>query len=293
MKRAALAFALSFACASAFGQFDIGRILDSAKKITEVAKNTSDATREIDQEEEIQIGDGLAMGLLGAVQLHPNDNLQRYVNRVGKWVAMHGERPDLPWTFGVMDSEIVNAFALPGGTIFVSYGLVKRLNNESELAGVLAHEVAHVVKKHQLAAIQSSASSGALGAVGQELLSQKLGRTSVGKVGLQNEVAAMGTNLVKDGFFLRPLDRSLEYEADRTGVVIATRAGYDPYGLVSVLQMMQGLKEEEAGLSIVFKTHPQPSDRITELEKSMVPLERYAAQPQVEARFKQSVPQPK
>ena len=87
MKRAILAVALSLACASAFGQFDIGRILDSAKKITEVAKNTSDATREIDQAEEIQIGDGLAMGLLGAVQLHPNDNLQRYVNRVGKWVS--------------------------------------------------------------------------------------------------------------------------------------------------------------------------------------------------------------
>jgi predicted Zn-dependent protease len=293
MRRALLGFALALACATASAQFDIGRLLDSAKKITEAAKSTSDATREIDQEEEIQIGEGLAMGLLGAVPLYPNDNLQRYVNRVGRWVALHGERPDLPWTFGVMDSEIVNAFALPGGTIFVSWGLVKRLNNESELAGVLAHEVAHVVKKHQLAAIQNAAGSGALGAIGQEMLSQKLGKTGVGKVGLQGEVAAMGTNLVKDGFFLRPLDRSLEYEADRTGVVIATRAGYDPYGLVAVLQMMQGLKEEDAGLSIVFKTHPQPSDRITELEKSMATLDRYAAQPQVEARFRQVVAQPR
>ena len=293
MRRALLALVLSCACAGASAQFDIGRMLDSAKKITEVAKSTSDATRTIDQDEEILIGDGLAMGLLGAVPLYPNENLQRYVNRVGKWVALHGERPDLPWTFGVMDSEIVNAFALPGGTVFVSYGLVKRLNNESELAGVLAHEIAHVVKKHQLAAIQNAAGSGALGAIGQEVLSQKLGKTALGKVGAQNEVAAIGTNLVKDGFFLRPLDRSLEYEADRTGVVIATRAGYDPYGLVAVLQMMQGLKEEEAGLSIVFKTHPQPSDRITELEKSMATLDRYAAQPQVEARFRQIVAQPK
>lgn len=293
MMRALLALTLSLACAGASAQFDIGRLLDSAKRITEVAKNTGDATRTIDQDEEIQIGDGLASGLLGAVPLYPNDNLQRYVNRVGKWVAMHSERADLPWTFGVMDSEIVNAFALPGGIIFVSWGLVKRLNSESELAGVLAHEIAHVVKKHQLAAIQNAAGSGALGAVGQELLAQKLGKTGVGKVGLQNEVAAMGTNLVKDGFFLRPLDRSLEYEADRTGVVIATRAGYDPYGLVAVLQMMQGLKEEDAGLSIVFKTHPQPSDRIAELEKSMATLERHAAQPQLEARFKQSVPQPR
>jgi beta-barrel assembly-enhancing protease len=293
MKRALFAITLSVACATASAQFDIGRLLDSAKQLTDVAKNANEATREIDQAEEIQIGDGLASGLLGAVALYPNDNLQRYVNRVGKWVAMHSERADLPWTFGVMDSEIVNAFALPGGVIFVSYGLVKRLNNESELAGVLAHEIAHVVKKHQLAAIQNAAGTGALGAIGQELLSQKLGRTGVGKVGLQNEVAAMGTNLVKDGFFLRPLDRSLEYEADRTGVVIATRAGYDPYGLVSVLQMMQGLKEEDAGLSIVFKTHPQPSDRIAELEKSMASLDRYASQPQVEARFRQVVAQPK
>lgn len=97
-------------------------------------------------------------------------------------------------------------------------------------------------------------------------------------------------SLVKDGFFLRPLDRSLEFEADRAGVVIAARAGYDPYGLVSVLQMLQSLKDEDSGISL-FKTHPQPLDRIAELEK-MAPavLDRFAEQPQVEGRFRQNVP---
>src|SRR5205085_12030610 len=82
-------------------------------------------------------------------------SLQRYVNRVGRWVALHSDRPDLPWTFSVIDTETINAFAMPGGSVIVSSGLLKRLNSESELAGVLAHAIAPVVKTHQPKAIQS------------------------------------------------------------------------------------------------------------------------------------------
>jgi predicted Zn-dependent protease len=99
----------------------------------------------------------------------------------------------------------------------------------------------------------------------------------------------MGADLVKSGFILRPLDRSLEYEADRMAIVIAARSGYDPFGLVAVLQMLAQAHGDGDGAS-VFATHPAPGDRIAELERLGPSIfDRYGAQPQVEGRFKQIV----
>lgn len=267
------------ACAPAHAQFrsfDLGKIIDTGKKLAE-------ASKEYTTEEEIQLGEGITAAFLGAAPLHRDEKLQRYVNRVGRWVASHSERADLPWTFGVLDTQTINAFAMPGGTVVISYGLLKHLQSESELAGVLAHEVAHVVQKHQLKAIQS----GAMGDVGGALLKEAADRSKFGRQtgGMFSEAAA---NLVKDGFFLRPLDRSLEYEADRMGVVLATRAGYDPYGFVAVLQMLVSLKPEDAGGAVLLSTHPSPTDRLVELEKVVPALEKYAGQ-QVDGRFRQTV----
>jgi len=96
-------------------------------------------------------------------------------------------------------------------------------------------------------------------------------------------------NLIKDGFFLRPLDRGLETEADQLAVVLATRSGYDPYGLVGALQMLAQYKGGGDAAS-VFSTHPSATDRIAELEKFVPTMEAYAKHPQLlEARFKQNV----
>lgn len=270
-------------------QFDIGRMLDLGKKAVEVGQKVGEASKEYTVEEEVALGEGLTSGFLGAVRLHPDERLQRYVNRIGRWLASQTERPDLPWTFGVIDTDTINAFAMPGGTVVVSYGLVKRLTSESELAGVLAHEIGHVLKKHQLAAIQSDAGWSAAATGAKAVAADRIGRSG-DVMGLKSKFADAGIDLVKDGFFLRPLDRSMEYEADRVGVVIATRGGYDPYGLVAVLTMLAQVKPEESGDSITFSTHPSPADRLAELEK-VVPtaLEKYAKQPQVENRFLHTV----
>ena len=211
------------------------------------------------------------------------------MNRVGKWVAMHSDRPDLPWTFGVIDTETINAFAMPGGTVLISSGLLRRLGSESELAGALAHEVAHVVKKHQLSAIQSTLNSDVWAGLGKEAAGQAIGRRGGDTFGLKSAAANVGVDAVKSGVFLRPLDRGMEYEADRLGVVIAARSGYDPYGLVAVLQMLSQAKGDGSGAAI-FDTHPAAADRIAELEKFMPRVvERIPALPQLEARFKQNV----
>ena len=285
--RAAMAVLLLVACGPAAAQFDFGRIIN---KTIETTKKFQEANKEFSTEDEIALGNGITAGVLGATKLHPDQNLQRYVNRIGKWLAMHSERADLPWSFGVMDTETINAFAMPGGAVLVSHGLVKRLASEAELAGVLAHEIAHVVKKHQLAAIQSTLSSDVWAGMGKDAAGQAIGRRGGGDAfGLKSAAANAGVEAVKSGVFLRPLDRGMEYEADRMGVVIAARSGYDPYGLVAVLSMLAQVKGDGSGAAI-FDTHPAASDRIAELEGFMAKMgDRVASLPQNEARFRQVV----
>jgi predicted Zn-dependent protease len=289
MKRLLLC-ALLAASVPAAAQFDLGRALDLGKKVFDNKKQLDTATREFSTEEEVALGEGITAGFLGAAALHADANLQRYVNRVGKWLALHAERPELPWTFGVIDTDTINAYAMPGGSILISHGLLKRLASESELAGVLAHEIAHVVKKHQLTAIQSSAGSDLAATIGKELAADRIGRSGGGYLAQTGKtaLAKAGIDALKDGVFLRPLDRSMEYDADRMAIVIATRSGYDPYGLVAALQMLAQMKGDDDGAS-VFGTHPAAGERIAELEKFLPTVDRYASQPQVEGRFKQTV----
>ena len=274
-----------------FGGFDLGKALDIGKK---AVQQGSPMGKEFSEEDEIGLGEALTASFLGAAPLHPDANLQRYVNRVGKWIALHSDRPDLPWTFSVVDTETVNAFAMPGGSIIVSSGLVKRLASEAELAGVLAHEIAHVVKKHQLTAIQSGMKADFWKSVGTSVVSDRVKivggavGSAVGQIAKPYLLDAAG-NLIKDGFFLRPLDRGMETEADQLAIVLATRSGYSPYGLVGALQMLAQFKGD-ADAASVFSTHPSPSDRLVELEKFVPTMEQYARQPQQnEARFKQAV----
>jgi predicted Zn-dependent protease len=274
-----------------FGGFDLGKALDIGKK---AVQQGSPMGKEFSEEDEIGLGEALTASFLGAAPLHADASLQRYVNRVGKWIALHSDRPDLPWTFAVIDTDTVNAFAMPGGSIIVSSGLIKRLGSESELAGVLAHEIAHVVKKHQLTAIQSGMKADFWKSVGTSVVSDrvKIGGgavgSAVGQIAKPYLLDAAG-NLIKDGFFLRPLDRGMETEADQLAIVLATRSGYSPYGLVGALQMLAQYKGDADAASL-FSTHPSPSDRLVELEKFVPTVEQYAKQPQqLEARFKQTV----
>jgi predicted Zn-dependent protease len=284
--RAILILLLAASAGPAAAQFDLGRILN---KTIETTRKFQEANKEFSTDDEIALGNGVTAGVLGATRLHADQGLQRYVNRVGKWVAMHSDRADLPWSFGVMDTETINAFAMPGGSVLVSYGLVKRLANESELAGVLAHEIAHVVMKHQLSAIQSTLNSDVWASLGKDAAGQAIGRRGGDAFGLKNAAASAGVEAVKSGVFLRPLDRGMEYDADRMGVVLAARSGYDAYGLVAVLSMLAQVKGDGSGAAI-FDTHPAASDRIAELEGFMARLgDRVASLPQVEGRFRQVV----
>ena len=203
-------------------------------------------------EEETRIGRQVAGNLLGAVPLVRDDKLQNYVNLVGNWVALQSGRKDIDWRFGVLDTEDINAFAAPGGYIFLTKGLYRRLNNEAELAGVLAHEIAHVTKKHHLKVLKQSSVIGALG--------QTAGRKTKDSDQVVQNLIGNGAEIMARG-----LDKNAEFEADRAGIVFAARSGYDPWGLPSVLQDMAGLPAKDSRTSLLYKTHPHPADRLAAL----------------------------
>lgn len=206
--------------------------------------------------EEITLGREIAGNLLGAAPLVKDAALQKYVNSVGRWVASQSERSELPWRFGVIESEDLNAFAAPGGYIMLTKGLYRKLQNEAQLAGVLGHEIAHVVKKHQLKVLQKQQ----LLNIGAGLLSDKYAKDNamISKaIGSGAEISA------------RSLDKSAEYEADRLGLSYATRAGYEPYGLTDVLQTLGQSNTSDASVALLFKTHPHPDERLSALSESV------------------------
>ena len=265
----ALALAGAWAGAHAQINIDLGRIFGTVK-------NIGQAATDINEEQEANIGREYASLLVGAAPLVDRPDVQRYVNRVGRWLSLHSERPKLDWKFGVLDSGNINAFATPGGYVFVTRGLLARLHSEAELAGVLAHEIAHVVKKHHLSAIRKSAGLQA----GANILAEY--QSNRGRSSQASERMVSGAKEV----MLRGLDKSDEFEADRMGVVIATRSGYDPFGLPAVLQTLQSMNPQDSGLALMFSTHPAPGARLDELERVMATrLDRYAGQPQLAERF--------
>ncbi|HEX7952215.1 MAG TPA: M48 family metalloprotease, partial [Burkholderiales bacterium] len=196
--------------------------------------------REVKEPEEIQIGQGMTETLLGARPLYDDAELQRYVNEVGLWVARQSDRPNLPWHFGVNDSDHINAFATPGGFIIVTKSMMKQLRNEAELAGVLGHEIAHVNQKHHLRALRKTAFV--------NLLSEGAAAASDSK---HAELVKSLAGPTKE-LYARGLDKSDEFEADRMGVVFATRAGYDPYGLPAVLTTLASADPKDNFLTLLY-----------------------------------------
>jgi predicted Zn-dependent protease len=216
--------------------------------------------------DEIAAGEEVAARMLGASPLVADDALQRYVNSVGRWVALASERPDLPWRFGVIATNDINAFACPGGIVLITRGLYQSLATESELAGVLGHEISHVVARDQIDVMRKQA--------GIQLGSEYLGKK------LEGSRSDAVRNLVGNGaeIFARSLDKDAEFAADRMGVVLAARAGYEPYGLPAVLTTLSTIKPGSDAVALLFKTHPAPADRLDRLSAAMgdrlVPFER-------------------
>ena len=171
-------------------------------------------------------------------------------------MASQSERPDLPWHFGVIESDDLNAFSAPGGYVMITKGLYRKMSNEAQLAGVLGHEIGHVVAKHQLKVLQKQQ----LLNIGASFLSKKLAKDNkiISKaIGSGAEISA------------RSLDKNAEFEADRLGLSYATRSGYEPFGLTDVLQILGQTNPNDNSVALLFKTHPLPDERLASLADSV------------------------
>ncbi len=235
-----------------------GKAVGNAAMAADLMGLLSQSSTQVDMPQEIEIGRQLAAVLLGSKALHPDMQLQRYVNQLGRWLSLQSERPELPWTFAVIDDNGFNAFAAPGGFVFVTKGLIDRVADESELAGILAHEITHVLRKHHLEAIRKNARAGIV----TQLIGSQLNNNLGGALSAQ--LIGLGRNLYTKG-----LDQDDEYEADRLGVTLAARSGFDPYGLPAVLQQLRTAAPDNPVFSLSLSTHPPAQLRIDQIALAM------------------------
>ncbi len=273
MKKSFIALAISACLASPVFAIDLGKLLDGSSgidlnKVVKAVESAATSLQGTSPEQEDIIGQRVMADLLGAAPLVNNPALQRYVNQVGRWVALQSEKPNLNWRFGVTDDLHVNSFAAPGGYILITRGLYNRLNTEAELATVLAHEITHVVNGHHIRAMKASARGDFLATVAL-IAAEKRGR----------EEAKYAANAFSGGteIFVRGLDKDDEYEADIHGMVLAARAGYNPFALPGVLTTIGNINPNDSAVSLLFSTHPSPRDRLDKIEAAVGDkLDRYA-----------------
>lgn len=231
------------------------------------------ATSSQTTEEEIEVGDGVAATVLGAAPLTSNQKTTQYINLVGRAISQHSDRKSLPWSFGLLETSSINAFAAPGGIILLTRGLYDLLETEDELAAVLAHEIAHVNKQHHYNVIKQQK----MVQMGTSFMQNQMSKGKNNE--LANRLVGVGAELMGRG-----LDKESEYEADRDGIVLAARAGYDSSALLSVLGKLQARAKGDGALQLLFKTHPSPAERIEKLSSILNPEIESAAVPSTATR---------
>jgi predicted Zn-dependent protease len=214
-------------------------------------------------EQEYYIGRSVGAVVLSKYPAYANTQVNQYINTLGQTLA---KASDLPEVFGgyhflVLESDDINAFATPGGHIFITRGLIRCCRTEDALAAVLAHEIGHVQLRHGMQAIEKARVTEALTVLAQEGL-KTYGSREVAQLtrAFSGAISDIASNMINNGY-----SRSFEYQADQAALVILQRIGYNPSGLIDMLAGMEQ-KLKPGGLDFA-KTHPAPRDRIAEIQK--------------------------
>lgn len=254
----------------------IGGLLGAKEKDIGLIKKglkAAQALQPIGLEEEIAIGQAVAIEAFARFGGEYKDEaLTTYVNLVGRTVAEVSDRPELTYRFAILNSREQNAFAAPGGYIFVTIGLLKTLKNEAELAGVLAHEVAHVTQKHMLKTLQRSAI---------------LANVSEFSLSAMNKDPKLFSNVIDaatDMLFEKGLDKEMEFEADTVGIEYTYRAGYHPNGLRDYLATLKA--QEGTADSRFFSTHPSTGERLRRATDTAIRYTGASKYPYLTERFR-------
>ena len=252
---------------SLLGSLTGGAIGGSGDAVLDVTDSAIGKSEEEILAEELALGPELAGRVLGAAPLWPDAQAQQRVNVIGRWMASQTTRPDLPWTFGVIDSPEINAFAAPGGYVLVTRGMYELLANDAEIAAVLGHEISHVVQRDHYNVIHK-----------QQVTRSGI-RAAAGQVGTGNIAESYAKDYAEKfgaGVLLSGLDRDAEYRSDQAAGVYLVRSGFNPLALYAVLQKMTAFGTQSASLAQLHRTHPPLDDRLDRMDRSGVPgLDRY------------------
>ena len=199
----------------------------------------------ISDEQEVEIGKQTNQQVLQQYRLYDRPQIQQYVSNLGQELIDSSDSRDIPFTFQVVDSDEVNAFATPGGFVYVTTGLLKTAENRAQLASVMAHEIAHINERHGIKGLkQAVAAQGIANTVGVD----------------SNTLAQMAYQLAVD----LPQSRSFEYEADRSGLEILQQAGYPPQAFANFLAKLEG----GGGTPEFIRTHPTSEHRIEAISQT-------------------------
>ena len=183
--------------------------------------------------------------------------VQAYISRIGRRLAAQARGARYPYSFSIANYREINAFALPGGPVWVNRGAIEAAKNESQLAGVLAHEIAHISQRHSARQL----SNAMVANLGLSLLGALLGNS--GGAGAANIAA----RYVASGAFLE-FSRDDEREADRVGAAIMARAGWDAHGMIELMQTIrEQQRRDPSSVEVFFSNHPSPGDRIGGLNR--------------------------
>ncbi|MGL5943641.1 MAG: M48 family metallopeptidase [Waterburya sp.] len=205
----------------------------------------------ISNAQEVALGKEINQELInsGQAKIYRNQAINDYINQIGQQLAKISKRPDIPYTFQVVDNDSINAFATMGGYVYINTGTISTADNEAELASVIGHEIGHIVARHSVEQMRDRAvSQGLLSAAG-------LDRSDAVQIGVELAVS-------------RPNSRSDELEADRLGLENLIKANYAPAGM---LGFMQKLLKQGGSTPGFLSTHPATSDRIKVLQQLIDP----------------------
>jgi len=274
--------ALSLLMSGCEGAGSLSTIASKADSIMKVTGVVSKSFQDITPEQEYYIGRTVGAVILNKYKPFDIKEVTQYLNVLGQTLA---QASDLPETFGgyhflALDSNEVNAFAAPGGLIFVTRGMIKCCKSEDAAAAVLAHEIGHIQYRHGLQAIKKSRITSALTTLGMEGAKTMGGGTLAQLTqAFEDSITDITSTMVNNGY-----SRSFERQADQGALTILKRMGYDPNGLVDMLKVME-TKLKPGGPDFA-KTHPSPASRIEEIKTSIGEYAEVKTTKARQARFK-------
>lgn len=247
MKHTVLAAALLLVAATA-----AEAQLDRLRRGAETAKKVADLN--INDEAERAIGEAVGAKLVDRFGIYQDAAVAKYVTLVGMVLAEASSRPDLDWKFVVLDTEGVNAYAAPGGLIYITKGALGLFKTEAQLAGVLGHEITHITAKHTIRAIQKA-----------KVVDAGTDKAAASRGGLSGAVLNRLSDASYDMIFENKFDRGDETESDKVGVSLAHKAGYSPQGLAEFLTRLSERNKGATEPNGLFASHPMMKDRLNTL----------------------------